>query len=608
MVLQLDRLLGVILFIAGFCTLLPRAICQDIAQPTGFDREAFSSELMRLAGICAKLDLPERQQICENWLVEEREDREVLYLPETGGLAIQPGPSVATRSWSKHFLASRKKYAEFLAQDLKAIAAEDEQAGYRRLWQILRNDPDHKLANQIAGPMAKAPTVRPRLTVGRTKVPDFGWEARSYSRVDSIHFTLLTRADAKSSREIAQQLEQFYVLWSQVFYPYWAAPGVLQARLDGKSNPWPKHDRIEVVLLKDRAEYLRILGVAEDNIGVSVGYYGPEVKKCFCYPAENLQATLFHELTHQLLMEVSSIRPDLSAGKAGGIWMLEGIALYMESLRNRDGFWTLGGWDASRMQTARYRGVRDGYWPDWEVFSTGGMDAWKQDPAISRLYTHSVGLTQTLLHACGPQARKAYLRELVNVYHEENQSGRLSQQLASSDQEAKKRYQDLLIVQQQQIANLHPNERDMQDLVLCGSQFTPAVWQSLNMFNQLEWLDVSFSNVRDEDLKWIGEKRSLKRISVEGSAATAETIASVRGLPKLEELDLSGCAIDDAGLQQLQGHPTLQTLWLTQTQITQAALPILKSMPKLRTVDIGGTKIDDATWQKFLADNPRFGR
>ena len=69
--------------------------------------------------------------------------------------------------------------------------------------------------------------------------------------------------------------------------------------------------------------------------------------------------------------------------------MIEGIALYAESLRKQDDYWTIGGRDAPRMQTARYRGVRDGNWPDWQAFSSGATETWKSDPAVARLYTHS---------------------------------------------------------------------------------------------------------------------------------------------------------------------------------------------------------------------------
>ena len=113
--------------------------------------------------------------------------------------------------------------------------------------------------------------------------------------------------ESATSQRIVRQLEQYYALWTQLFFPFWASPGTLQKRFDGKATSWPRHDRLVVVLLKDRAEYLEVLGVAEDNIGISVGYYNPGAKMSFFYLAENMNATLYHELTHQLFLEATSI-------------------------------------------------------------------------------------------------------------------------------------------------------------------------------------------------------------------------------------------------------------------------------------------------------------
>ncbi len=579
----------------------------SVGQEPKFSREQFAAELSRLAEICERLGLSERKIICENWLVPTADDREILYLPEPGGLWIQPGPTSATKSWGRHFSSAKRAYAVKLAEQLPEIAKQDEQAAYRLLWRVLRNDPEHEIALRAAGTMAKGPIVRPRLTQGRVPVQDFGWKARTYSRVDSPHFTLLTRADAKSSRRIAQQLEQFYVLWSQVFYPLWAAPGILQSRLEGKGTPWPRHERLRVVLLKDRSEYLRILGVAEDNIGVSVGYYAPDAKTSFFYPAENLEATLFHELTHQLLMEASSIRPTELPGKSGGIWMLEGIALYMESLRERHHYWTLGGWDAARGQTARYRAVRDGYWPEWDEFTSAGLATWKTDPDITRLYTHAAGVTAAFMHHLGEDAKQDYLKQMVGIYQGQNDSDALLSHLGKDHQAAKKQYQNLQVLTHGQM-DVYPTAEatQTQDLVLTASQLTTEQWKALNRFTNLEWLDVSFSNVQTSDLKWVADAKSLKRLSVEGTAVLGEVVEFASKVPALEELDLSGCAIGDDDLQPLRGNRSLQTLWLTQTRVTPATLALLKSMPNLATVDVSGSAISNEQWLEFVQANPRF--
>src|SRR5690606_33884125 len=148
--------------------------------------------------------------------------------------------------------------------------------------------------------LAKAATVTPRLRKGAAVHPDYGWPAGSYSRIQSPHFILTTRGDPRSSLELAQLMERFYALWRQMFYPLWAAPGVLDKRFEGRSTPWERPKEMSVVLLADREDYLRLLGMAEQNAAVSVGYYAPQLQTSFFYVAPNYEITLFHELTHQL--------------------------------------------------------------------------------------------------------------------------------------------------------------------------------------------------------------------------------------------------------------------------------------------------------------------
>lgn len=582
-----------------------------------FDSSALQAELTRLESICDRIGLPDQAQICRHWIPTKRGDVTRLFLPKSdanwklGAANSSTGSNRAFASWAKHFRKARERYSEGLFQEAQNIAGEDETAAYQLLWRVLRENPDHAQASRILSPLTKTANYVAQPAKGRVPISELGWEARSYSRVDSPHFTLLTRADRKASQKIARQLEQYYVLWSQVFYPFWASPGVLEKRLSGKTTSWPKHDRMVVVLLENRSEYLRVLGVAEDNIGISVGYYNPSAKKSFFYPEKNMDATLYHELTHQLLMEASHIGASASAGQEGGLWMLEGIALYMESLRQNHDFWEVGGRDASRIQTARYRAVRDGFWPEWRNFTSGDINSWKQAGNLAQLYTHAVGLTHAFMHELDGSARQAYLQNVVGIYQGQNQSSELLQQLtkdvsAGDTSKAKDRYQDLMILDDESVLEICESNPSVEEFVLVGSQLRRETWQKLSELKKLSWLDVSFSNITDSDLKWLGEHQSLQRLSLEGTRTTETTVREVSSLRALTELDLSSCqGINDDAIKSLAGNRTIQILWLTNTQVTSQALATLQTMSGLTSVDISGTKITDAQWQKFLSANSR---
>jgi hypothetical protein len=565
-----------------------------------FDRAALQTELARLEQICHSLQLNSQATFTRQWLATQRTDLSVLYLP--GVTAEFDATNPQQKNWSAAFQAARNRYAATLFSEAKRHASEgDEAASFRLLWQVLREDPEHAEAKRILGTMASAATVKPRLRKGQTPHPEFGWPAGSYSRIETPHFLLTTRGEPRQSVELAQLMERYYALWRQVFYPLWATPGMLANKFEGRNTPWEKAREMQVVLLRDRQDYLQVLGVTEQNAAVSVGYYAPQKKMSFFFAAPDYEVTLFHELTHQLFAEATNIdaRPD--AGSLGGVWLTEGIALYMESLVNRGTYWTLGGIDAPRLQTARYRAVRDGFWAAWESFTKGHVEDWKQDPKIALLYTQACGLTHLYMDQLSqPSAREALLRALVGVYQNQLNFDELRLMLGSEDEARKLAYQQALTLTDDDVRALCDAGLTSPSLVLAGSQLSPEYWQELKCLAAgLTWLDVSFSNAKSSDLAWVSSADMLERLSLEGTACDGEILKQVAKLARLKELDLTGCAIDDDSLEAMAGHSQLETLWLSKTQVSDAAIETLGKLPRLKFCEIEGTNISPGVWERF---------
>ncbi len=571
---------------------------------SSFNQREFQAELLRLATICDKVGLAEQAELSRGWLAGERDDQTVLYLPCP--FEDEETASAITVSWAKHFNAARSKFAATLFNEAERIVESDEQAAYRLVWRTLREDPTHAPARQVLGALARGVTSKSRVTRGRVQIPELGWQAGTYSLFETPHFRILSCANKPESLRLAQQLEEFYAIWSQVFFPLWAPPGLMRAKLTEQKGDWPKQRGIEVVLLENRAEYLKVLGVSEDRIGISVGYYNPGLHQSFFYPSPDINATLTHELTHQLLLEATHIDAQSGAGTENGIWLLEGVALYMESLTQHSSYWTLGGVDSPRLQTARYRGVRDGYWPDWKRFSSAGIDEWKKDHDLAKLYSHAAGLTHVMLDSLGAPSRARYIEALIGLYQGNTElHPRLLETLGQTEEQAKLNYQDTLVLKNRDVQALVDRRAQPRDLVLSGSQLSSAAWRMLDQFTELEWLDVSFSNAGNDDLRWLPNLHGLRRLSLEGTAVSGDMLEVVAQLPALQELDLSGCAIDDLTLRLLGKHSTIEILWLTQTSISGDALPILDSMPALMQCDVQGTQVSPSDWSAFVTQHPR---
>lgn len=567
-------------------------------------RDRMRLELIRLKSICDRLGLHDEAEICQKWLQALRPDQQRFYLPEAFPAA---GELPESARWRDHFLTARRQYAAALYEEaVTAAQSGDDARAYRLFWQVLREDPQHAQAEKLLAPLVAAMTSRPQRRPANNSKELHGLGPAQ--RWQSRHFAITSLASAVETQQLIEKLERLYALWSQVFYDFWAAPGTLKTRLTNGNAQWPEHKRMEVVYFKDRNEYLKALELAESNIGVSVGYYNSVMQRSFYYCSVDNFETIAHEFTHQFLAEACRFSSDgqrLPLDKTAGAWCIEGIALYMESILPCDEGWTLGGIDSVRLQTARYRALRDLYWPDWQEFTQSSITDWKGDSDIALYYSHAVGLTHAFfdLHPDQPVVRSAYLRYLASIYSGNPSANELRELLGADDEKAAARYRALMAVDNAQLELLALNQPTIKQLVLSRSRLNS--WQLLSAFSNLEWLDLSFSNFETEDIESLSGLRRLARLSLEGTQVGNRGLEIIAKLPMLQELDLSQCNVDDAAIEHLAGHANLEILWLSNTQVTDQALETIRSLPKLRKCEVSQTKISPQAWQEFTANHPR---
>ncbi len=338
---------------------------------------------------------------------------------------------------------------------------------------------------------------------------------------------------------------------------------------------------------------------------MSVGYYSPDDQLSFFYPDANLQATLFHELTHQLLAEASQLRGTSKAGDKNRFWLIEAVALYMESLTPALHHWRLGGWLAPRMQAARYRAVHDGYWLAPEELDAIRLEDWKKREDIAQLYTHAAGLAHFFMDRRLPRAtgeasaadqaadnaqaseaaqaaelrlnkfdaeesRAAFFAALIAAYRGDKPTDKLWQ--VAGLEHAQQDYLHFQLVRDRHIESLVRsalNKAAIDELVLARSRLSKASWQTLGQFTELRWLELSGSNATADDLRWITQMKKLERLGCEGLVVDRALIESISALPELKELDLALTNVDDEMLLPLKKCTKLETLWLNGTKATK---------------------------------------
>src|SRR5205085_2803384 len=115
-----------------------------------------------------------------------------------------------------------------------------------------------------------------------------------------------------------------------------------------------------------------------------------------------------HEVSHQLFSAHSRNPPGLT--KNANFWVIEGAAMYMESLVSREGFWTTGGFEADRLQDARHRQRNMKEHATLRELLPLGQEPFQRDPRIRELYTAGAGYTHFFLDGEKGKHRDGFLR------------------------------------------------------------------------------------------------------------------------------------------------------------------------------------------------------
>ncbi|MAR10947.1 MAG: hypothetical protein CL681_13455 [Blastopirellula sp.] len=120
----------------------------------------------------------------------------------------------------------------------------------------------------------------------------------------------------------------------------------------------------------------------------------------------------------------------------------------------------------------------------------------------------------------------------------------------------------------------------LRDLPRFEGRSTQKGWQALGQLPALTMLDLSHSEVRDQDLAGVVYCAQLESLLLEGTAVTDQGLKSLVKCPALQHLSLIGCRITLEGVRELRALKTLKSLSLAGTHVrrkhrsdVEAALP-----------------------------------
>lgn len=597
--------------IAAICLLAVATTAR--AEDATADRAAFDArfvkQLAQLADKCDELGLAEQARTTRGWIIPRASDRRYLFLAgESDPTKPADDAPKLVRFWHAKFTEHRKTQAASLFElAQKELAAHRPASAYALVHEVLREDPDHAQARNIAGySLVKGRWRQPGLVEQvqpvRIQHPKLGWAAGKYWRIKTAHFEITTNHSPAAGREMGRRLEELYSVWRQLFVRYWTTETALSLRFRAKSTIRPPTRRFRVTLFRTRDEYVKQLSLAQPQIAMTSGYYLDAQQTVFFFWGNgSSEATWDHEATHQLFQETR--RGTEGVGRAENFWIVEGVALYMESLQRHDGYCTVGGVESGRLQYARRNALCVEFYVPLAELVAMGQSKVQEDPRIRRMYSQFGGLTHFLMDADDGRFREPLVNYLLTVYQHRDRRDTLSRLAGKSYEELDAEYRKFLQVTDADLKAI-PKSARIEKLALGATAVTDAGLLALPDLNELQWIDLTAANVTDAGAKKLAQATSLISLTLQHTKITDAALSVVGNLTTLEELDLSGTRVTDAGLAQISNLKKLQSLWLTGTALTDAGLGHLAPLKQLETLDVSKTSVTPAGYNALKKTLP----
>ncbi len=444
-------------------------------------RTDFAEEIEQLAVWCDQRGLAE-QALRTRRLLPPSEPTKlyVTVMPQRVGreeLADDAPPDVV--EWDKQLARITSTHANALfALSRRAVRNGRASWAFDLVMAAVHANPDHEAIRRLLGFQKYRGQWRTRYEVRRLQSrqvwhDDFGWILKAHVpryeqgerfcngrwitaqqdaqlhqdihhgwNVETEHYTIVTNHSLQAGVALGAELEQLYRVWKQLFIRFYATEAQVAGLFSGRAAKieLPRH---AVVYFADRQDYVNALRSAFPNIEMSLGVYVDSTHKAYFFAgSEHDRRTLLHEATHQLFHESRPAAADV--GGKNNFWIIEGIAMYMESLHHENGYHVLGGLDDARAHAARYRLLNDDFYVPLAEFTSWDARTIQSDPRIATLYSQAAGLTHFLIHYDHGRYRDALVAFLSAVYSGRANSETLARFTGVSYTELDRQYREFM--------------------------------------------------------------------------------------------------------------------------------------------------------------------
>jgi uncharacterized protein DUF1570 len=329
---------------------------------------------------------------------------------------------------------------------------------------VIARQPDHAEVRRLLGHVKyeggwASPFAVSELRAGKTLHPTYGWVRKSWVKhlekgelpengsvaegaerwisadqadahhrdwanawtIHTEHFQIRTNVPLAESIAFGRHLETLHDLFEALLADVVGDSLPLAQRFKTPGLVGEKKTELHLVsYFADRQEYVDTLRPSQPKIEESLGIYlpptSPKSRRGHAYffwdKGGDLPviATLFHEVSHQLLFESGIARADAYKANGGNYWVFEGLGTYFETLQiQEDGSVRIGGLVGRRNEEAKKRLVVENALVPLKTFVQYDARAFNLDRMIFRHYQEASALTSLLMDGQGGKYRDGFL-------------------------------------------------------------------------------------------------------------------------------------------------------------------------------------------------------
>jgi len=284
------------------------------------------------------------------------------------------------------------------------------------------------VCNRVAGnDTFKLPKQNVQIEAFKTEEVNTNGQKRFRVRTDRYN---ISAASAKDGSLAGERLEHLFYVWTLLSVEFIKEPKTGQIQ-----------HRHQVVLYRDEQEYRQQIRRIDPCLRQQTnGYYSSPRKTVYFYAPES--KVLFHEGTHQIFLE-HFFRENKPAF-CNNFWVVEGIALFMETLKIEEECYKIGNlWD-NRLYAAKVYQFERNYSLPIRKLTAMSAEEIQASAEIKSIYSQSAALVHWLMFAEEGRYRKSLFELLRQTYLDTAKPETLSELTGLSYEELDKKYVEFL--------------------------------------------------------------------------------------------------------------------------------------------------------------------